>query len=105
MRVFKEEVIISRLGGDEFAIIVPHLSDETELIQIAKTARQQLDIPVCYAGQYINGGMSIGCAIYPRDAQNSSNLLRCADVALNDLKISGRGGIRMFKSAMFRPSS
>ena len=99
---FKDEIIISRLGGDEFAIIVPHLSDEAELIQIAQTARQQLDIPVCYAGQYINGGMSIGCAIYPRDAQNSSNLLRCADVALNDLKISGRGGIRMFKSAMFK---
>jgi diguanylate cyclase (GGDEF)-like protein len=97
---FNEQVVVSRLGGDEFAIIVPHLNDESELLNIAKIARQQLDIPICYAGQYINGGMSIGCAIYPRDAKNSSTLLRCADVALNDLKISGRGGIRMFKSAM-----
>ncbi|NNH76780.1 sensor domain-containing protein [Acinetobacter terrae] len=99
---FKDEIIVARLGGDEFAIIVPHLTDEAELFEIAKTARQQLDIPICYAGQYINGGMSVGCAIYPRDAQNSSNLLRCADVALNDLKISGRGGIQMFKRAMFQ---
>ena len=81
---------------------MPNLSDESELLQIAKTARLQLDIPICYAGQYINGGMSTGCAIYPRDAQNSSTLLQCADVALNDLKISGRGGIRMFKSSMFK---
>ncbi|WP_250852348.1 sensor domain-containing diguanylate cyclase [Acinetobacter sp. ANC 5414] len=78
---FKDEIVVARLGGDEFAIIVPHLTDEAELFEIAKTARQQLDIPICYAGQYINGGMSVGCAIYPRDAQNSSNLLRCADVA------------------------
>lgn len=99
---FKSGVVVARLGGDEFAIIVPNLSDESELLQIAKTARLQLDIPICYAGQYINGGMSTGCAIYPRDAQNSSTLLQCADVALNDLKISGRGGIRMFKSSMFK---
>ncbi|MCG2607970.1 EAL domain-containing protein [Acinetobacter sp. SM34] len=99
---FNEHVVVSRLGGDEFAIIVPQLHDESELLNIAKIARQQLDIPICYAGQYINGGMSIGCAIYPRDANNSSTLLRCADVALNDLKVSGRGGIRMFKSAMIK---
>lgn len=99
---FKSGIVVARLGGDEFAIIVPNLSDESELLQIAKIARLQLDIPICYAGQYINGGMSTGCAIYPRDAQNSSTLLQCADVALNDLKISGRGGIRMFKSSMFK---
>lgn len=98
---FNEKVMVSRLGGDEFAIIVPHLRDEAELLNIAQIARQQLDKPICYAGQYINGGMSIGCAMYPRDAKNSSTLLRCADVALNDLKISGRGGIRMFTSTMF----
>ncbi len=98
---FHKKVMVSRLGGDEFAIIVPHLRDEAELLDVAQIARQQLDNPICYAGQYLNGGMSIGCAIYPRDAKNSSTLLRCADVALHDLKISGRGGIRMFNSAMF----
>jgi len=99
---FSQPVVVSRVGGDEFALIVPHLNDESELLNLAKIARQQLDTPICYAGQYINGGMSIGCAIYPRDAKNSSTLLRCADVALNDLKLSGRGGIRMFKNAMFK---
>ena len=99
---FNEQVVLSRLGGDEFSIIVPHLKDESELLNLAKIARQQLDIPICYAGQYINGGMSIGGAMYPQHAKNSSMLLRCADVALNDLKMSGRGGIRMFQSTMFK---
>ncbi len=99
---FNKQVVLSRLGGDEFSIIVPHLKDESELLNLAKIARQQLDIPICYAGHYINGGMSIGCAMFPRDAKNSSMLLRCADVALNDLKMSGRGGIRMFQSTMFK---
>ncbi|WP_228283974.1 GGDEF domain-containing protein [Acinetobacter terrae] len=33
---FKDEIIVARLGGDEFAIIVPHLTDEAELFEIAK---------------------------------------------------------------------
>ena len=98
---FKQKVVVARLGGDEFAILVPDLEDEDEIFQVAHLAHQQLEYSISYAGQPINGGMSIGCSIYPRDAQNTSNLLKCADIALNDLKNSGRGGIRAFNKAMF----
>ncbi|RKG45423.1 EAL domain-containing protein [Acinetobacter cumulans] len=99
---FSEDIIVSRLGGDEFAILVPELVDEQQLMDVAHQAWLQLDMPISYTGQFINGGMSIGCSIYPRDAQSSSNLMKCADIALNDLKISGRGGIRMFNLDMFK---
>lgn len=98
---FDERVIVARLGGDEFAVLIPHLNDEEELFEIAHQANQQLDYSISYAGQPLNGGMSIGCSMYPRDAKNTSNLLKCADIALNDLKNSGRGGIRVFNKAMF----
>ena len=70
-------------------------------METAQLAWMQMELPISYAGQYINGGMSIGCSMFPRDAQSASNLLKCADIALNDLKSSGRGGIRMFNQAMF----
>ena len=97
---FPDKVTVARLGGDEFSIIIPQLTDQSELIEIAHICEKQLDTSIHYAGQPINGGMSIGCSIYPRDASNNSNLLKCADIALNDLKYSGRGGIRVFNEKM-----
>ena len=44
--------------------------------------------------------MSIGCALYPRDARDTSGLLKCADTALNDMKAGGRGGVRLFSREM-----
>lgn len=98
---FDAQITVARLGGDEFAILVPQLQSQKQLMDIAQQAWAQMDMPISYTGQFINGGMSIGCSIYPRDAQNTSNLLKCADIALNDLKSSGRGGIRMFNQSMF----
>ncbi len=95
-------IVVARLGGDEFAILVKNLENEAQLINTAQLAYAQLEQPVSYVGHRMSIGMSIGCTVYPRDAQNSSNLLKCADIALNDLKNSGRGGIRMFNQEMFR---
>nr|WP_227509901.1 GGDEF domain-containing protein [Acinetobacter sp. NCu2D-2] len=99
---FGKNTIISRLGGDEFVILVKNLESEAQLFDIARLACAQMDQPINYTGQTINGGMSIGCAMYPRDGLSTSNLLKCADIALNDLKNSGRGGIRMFNQEMFK---
>ena len=76
------------------------IEHEQELEKIAIDVSRQLDAPITYAGNLINGSMSIGCAIYPRDAKDSSNLMKCADTALNDLKATGRGGFRMFNQQM-----
>ena len=97
---FPAKVTVARLGGDEFSIIIPQLAGQEELIEIAHICKKQLDTSIHYADQPINGGMSIGCSLYPKDASNNSNLLKCADIALNDLKYSGRGGIRIFNEKM-----
>lgn len=98
---FASNTVVARLGGDEFAILVKDLKDEAQLIATAELAYAQLEQPVPYIHHRLNIGMSIGCTVYPRDALNSANLLKCADIALNDLKNSGRGGIRMFHQDMF----
>ncbi|WP_180076181.1 EAL domain-containing protein [Acinetobacter sp. YH12106] len=97
---FGPNTIVARLGGDEFAVLVKNLESEEQLLATAQLAYSQLDQPINYIGDSISSAMSIGCAIYPRDALNTSNLLKCADIALNDLKNSGRGGIRMFSQDM-----
>lgn len=98
--ILPDNTFVARLGGDEFAVVVNGIDSEAELEKVATDVSRQLDAPITYAGNLINGSMSIGCAIYPRDAKDSSNLMKCADTALNDLKAAGRGGFRMFNPQM-----
>lgn len=95
-----ENTYVARLGGDEFAVVVNHVEDIEHFKQAAQKVLKQLDRPITYTGKLINGGMSIGCAIYPNDAKESSNLLKFADTALNNLKEGGRGGVRFFNQEM-----
>ncbi len=92
--------LLARLGGDEFAIAVRNVVSEDELLQLAEQVRLQINAPITYGGKPINGGMSVGCALFPRDAKDTSGLLKCADTALNDMKATGRGGVRMFSHNM-----
>lgn len=91
---------VGRLGGDEFAILIDGVIDESQVLAAAKLVLPQLDASISYGGREINGGMSIGCAIFPRDGVNAAGLMSRADTALNDLKAGGRGGIRMFSKSM-----
>ena len=95
-----ENAYVARLGGDEFAVVVEALEDIETFKQATQDVLKQLDRPITYTGKLINGGMSIGCAMYPQDAKDSSNLLKFADTALNNLKDGGRGGVRFFNQEM-----
>ena len=93
---------VARLGGDEFAVVLGPLQDAQSVQGVARHVLAQMDAPITYGGQPINGGMSIGCALFPSDARDASALMKCADTALNDLKSVGRGGIRMFDAGMLQ---
>ncbi len=90
----------ARLGGDEFAIVVGDVHNEDEIIAVANLALEQIEAPITYKGKEINGGMSIGCSMYPNDARDGSGLMQCADTALNDLKDGGRGGYSLYTHSM-----
>lgn len=94
------DTYLSRIGGDEFAVIVTNIMNIDDFNKVASNILIQLDKPITYSGKIINGGMSIGCAMYPQDARDVKDLMKCADLALNDLKERGRGGIRMYNPGM-----
>lgn len=98
----QEQAQVARLGGDEFAVIIPNVTSKQDVLAIAQNILTQLEKPIHYAGKAINGGMSIGCALYPQHSDNYSGLMRCADTALNDVKSTGRGMISMFNEQMMQ---
>lgn len=73
---------VARLGGDEFAIIFEQVNDKGVLPKIAASVLACVSEPVgSLPGKpHVTG--SIGIAVYPDDAGNAGDLLRCADQAM-----------------------
>lgn len=101
-KCLNENAYVARLGGDEFAVIVTGMKSLDELQLATQKIMKQNEAPVTFSGKLINGGMSIGCAVYPQDATDVLGLMKCADTALHDLKERGRGGVRMYNNEMLQ---
>lgn len=78
-----------RYGGDEFVVLFPDLSDMASVEAVTAKVRACFDKPCVLAGRSINVKASIGCAIYPDDAEDMSDLLHRADKAMYSFKLGG----------------
>ena len=76
------------------------MGDAAQLVALGEQLRLLADMPVSHGGKQVSGGMSIGCALYPRHGQDGVALMRAADTALNDLKAHGRGGVRLYNERL-----
>jgi diguanylate cyclase (GGDEF)-like protein len=89
--------LLARLGGDEFAILLEDAGYE-EAASVAENLRARLAVPFTTpAGSSAKGtitlhsSVSIGIARFPDDGPDLSSLLRKADIAMYEAKISGEG--------------
>ena len=93
------EACIGRLGGDEFAIVLPESSlarAETASRAIVATLSRQFEVD----GAPVSIGASVGFAIGPGDGATVDVLLRSADLALYEVKTTGRGAACRFVPAI-----
>ncbi|MDO7880889.1 putative bifunctional diguanylate cyclase/phosphodiesterase [Salinibacterium soli] len=83
---------IARLGGDEFVLVFSDLSATTaldDLQRILAGVHTAVEVPIEVEGRaMVNVGMSLGVALFPKDASTSRDLLRLADAALYRAKES-----------------
>ncbi|MFI5427037.1 putative bifunctional diguanylate cyclase/phosphodiesterase [Aeromicrobium sp. UC242_57] len=83
-------VRVARLGGDEFAIILD-TTDEIELMETAHSVLRELAKPIIVDEIEICPSGSIGVTIALSSDEDSSDILRRADVAMYQAKNSGLG--------------
>jgi len=89
----REGDLVVRLGGDEFAVLLPSVSTIADVQGIADAIVESIRKPILLAsGERIRTSLSIGIAMYPKQAQNAASLLQCADAAMYSVKRSRRGG-------------
>lgn len=80
---------IGRLGGDEFLVVIEGMNEITELVSTVQRVDDALTQPYFLQGREIRTSGSIGISIYPDNGEDTSRLMRCADLAMYEAKSSG----------------
>jgi len=97
----RETDFVARLGGDEFVIIQADVSQPDAANTLARKLVLELGRPYQLESSEVLSGTSIGLCLYPKDGQNSVELLKRADLALYRAKNSGRSTYQFYTSDLF----
>ena len=92
---------LARLGGDEFVILldnIHHLSDATK---VGDRINQQLSSPLNLEEQTVFTSASIGIALSATGYDNSTQILRDADIAMYRAKEKGKACYEVFDRVMY----
>lgn len=92
--LLRDQETAARLGGDEFVVVMPGLTNTTELQARANRIIETLCSPYRLAETVVEIGVSIGIAVSPTDGRESADLLQKADQALYVAKSSGKRAAR-----------
>ena len=93
-------VFISRFGGDEFLILVPCDSTYACVEPFAENLTSLFAQPVCVDDHLADVRFSIGISLYPQDTGDIHQLIMNADLALYQVKNSGKNHYRFFEESM-----
>ena len=96
----RESDTVGRIGGDEFVVVLEGLDDPIAALGPLERLAATIARPVEVGGQKLRLSLSIGVAVFPRDAQDRADLLRHADMALYRAKQMGRDRILFFAEDM-----
>ncbi|HKQ31118.1 MAG TPA: EAL domain-containing protein, partial [Burkholderiales bacterium] len=83
------EVMVARLRGDEFALTM-NLRETAQAIGIAHRVLDALRTPFFLDGLQLDITGTVGIAVFPQHAGEATQLMRCADVALQQGKKTGK---------------
>ncbi|WP_274629966.1 putative bifunctional diguanylate cyclase/phosphodiesterase [Arvimicrobium flavum] len=91
-----------RLGGDEFVMILNAAGTTEDINALANRILSRINEPINYQSVTIMPGASAGIAVYPVDADNGTDLLVHADLALYAAKKMGGGAASFFSEELRR---
>ena len=93
---------VARYGGEEFVIILPETSEQeaTSVAQRLRRAVQNFDFQIEGLEGHERLTISIGIAVYGRDADGRQKLIEFADAALYAAKSRGRNQVLQYSQLL-----
>ena len=93
---FPKNAVLGRNGGDEFCVFLPDCTCEKVREQMKQFTGMERTFS--YEGEEHAFSISLGYAEYPFSAKSHSQLMRCADVALYEVKLRGKHGCLAYQN-------
>ena len=97
--VLRKSDTLARLGGDEFVILLPELSQLSDINVLINKVLQACNISVPYNTENLQASASIGCALFNGEIDKdlaAQDLLHRADQAMYIAKDSGKNTYYIF---------
>ena len=95
---FPPDTLLGRNGGDEFCLLLPNYTCEDAKELLLQFTR--LPKTFSYKGKEQPFNISLGYAEYPTFASSHSQLMRCADAALYEIKLHGKNGCMAYREGL-----
>jgi diguanylate cyclase (GGDEF)-like protein/PAS domain S-box-containing protein len=91
---------VARHGGDEFVLLLSDGASESRAARAIERVVSALTQPMSLHGRELNLTCSVGVALYPRDGEDATTLMRNADVAMYRAKEKGRNMFQFYSPEM-----
>ena len=88
-----KEYILARISGNEFGVLIPEPKSRQEIINCTEVLRNMVSTPVNTGGVALATTASCGIITYPRDAAESEEILKLADIAVHKAKEDGKNRV------------
>ncbi|GKX67531.1 sensor domain-containing protein [Inconstantimicrobium mannanitabidum] len=95
-----ENISLFRFGGDEFIYYIENLSDREQLEILADNILKAFSEPVVIDENIINVTISMGISVFPDNGTDLDMLLKCADMAMFEVKERGKNGYYFFNEQL-----
>jgi diguanylate cyclase (GGDEF)-like protein len=91
----RQEDTVARLGGDEFVIALWELNHIDSVAKLVSKVIQAVSQPYGIQGRDVSMTASIGVGIYPMHGEDVETLMKSADLALYEVKRTGKNDYRI----------
>jgi diguanylate cyclase (GGDEF)-like protein len=103
--VLRDSDTIARWGGDEFVVLLDHLNQEADALQVAQKILDRLAMPFTVQERACHVTLGIGIAVFTGDDCDLDTLLQRADIAMRRARSRGENVVQLWAPDGLAPSN